>query len=435
MNYKQLSLLAICVIGAGIALLRSTSLQSIQDPIVFLQKYLRINTEQPKPDYAAAISFFTAQATADGFATQQVTLRSGLPALIITYPGIDPALPALALNQHMDVVPVGDRSLWTHDPFGGETDHGIIYGRGTQDMKGVGVVHYYALKEIKDAGIKLQRTVHLILVPEEEVGGFKGAKLLVETEQFKKLNIGYALDEGVPSGKDQILHIKVSERKPIQIRLTATGTQGHGSKLRCNNPIHCLTQVLARIEQYQSNQKGTAPHSEEGRYLSMNITSLQAGVMKDGKVALNAVPATATATVDVRVPQSMTMAEGNALIKTMIGENQLNDDGIGVSYDVLATIPDQPSPDAKKQEAFYALLANSIRTQGLKAMPLYFEATTDLRYYQEKEIIGLGFSPFTCQENLHGTNESVPVVDIQRGIRIMKHFLLNFCTTRPVGSQ
>ncbi|MCK5502368.1 MAG: M20/M25/M40 family metallo-hydrolase, partial [Tritonibacter mobilis] len=38
-------------------------------------------------------------------------------------------------NGHTDVVPVGDAAAWTHDPFGAEVVEGVMYGRGTTDMK------------------------------------------------------------------------------------------------------------------------------------------------------------------------------------------------------------------------------------------------------------------------------------------------------------
>ena len=40
------------------------------------------------------------------------------------------------LDGHIDTVPVGDRSAWSHDPFSGEIVDGRLYGRGTSDMKG-----------------------------------------------------------------------------------------------------------------------------------------------------------------------------------------------------------------------------------------------------------------------------------------------------------
>jgi succinyl-diaminopimelate desuccinylase len=33
-------------------------------------------------------------------------------------------------------VPVGDAAGWTVDPFGAEIRDGVMYGRGTSDMKG-----------------------------------------------------------------------------------------------------------------------------------------------------------------------------------------------------------------------------------------------------------------------------------------------------------
>jgi aminoacylase len=38
--------------------------------------------------------------------------------------------------------------------------------------------------------------MYKFLVLEEEVGGDQGMRLFVESEQFRKLNIGFALDEG-----------------------------------------------------------------------------------------------------------------------------------------------------------------------------------------------------------------------------------------------
>ena len=43
---------------------------------------------------------------------------------------------SVAFNGHLDVVPVGDTSAWTQEPFGGTLHDGRIYGRGATDMKG-----------------------------------------------------------------------------------------------------------------------------------------------------------------------------------------------------------------------------------------------------------------------------------------------------------
>ena len=64
------------------------------------------------------------QVTADEYGNILGCLRGGRPGKRVL------------LDGHIDTVPVGDRSAWSHDPFGGEIDGGRLYGRGASDMKG-----------------------------------------------------------------------------------------------------------------------------------------------------------------------------------------------------------------------------------------------------------------------------------------------------------
>ena len=77
-------------------------------------------------------------------------------------------LEMIAVVTHLDVVPEGDG--WTHDPYGGETEDGRLYGRGTMDDKGAAVTALYALKAIKDSGVGLKRRVRLLFGCDEEAG-------------------------------------------------------------------------------------------------------------------------------------------------------------------------------------------------------------------------------------------------------------------------
>lgn len=102
----------------------------------------------------------------------------------------------------MDVVPVFE-NYWTHPPFAAEMDaDGKIFARGVQDMKCVGVQYLAAIRALKRDGIQLKRTVHVLFVPDEEIGGVLGMQAFVPTDDFKSLNIGFSLDEGCPSPTD-----------------------------------------------------------------------------------------------------------------------------------------------------------------------------------------------------------------------------------------
>lgn len=86
------------------------------------------------------------------------------PVLVITWQGLEPQLPALLLNSHMDVVPVFPEN-WTHEPFGAEMDaQGRIFARGTQDMKCVGMQYLAAIRALKGSGARFKRTIHISFV-------------------------------------------------------------------------------------------------------------------------------------------------------------------------------------------------------------------------------------------------------------------------------
>ena len=62
---------------------------------------------------------------------------------------------SLILNGHIDTVtlePVGD---WTKKPFGAEIEDGLMYGRGTSDMKGGLMAALMALTYLREAGVAL----------------------------------------------------------------------------------------------------------------------------------------------------------------------------------------------------------------------------------------------------------------------------------------
>lgn len=74
----------------------------------------------------------------------------------------------IGILVHLDVVPEGHG--WTYPPYGGEIHGGKIYGRGTADDKGPAMAALFALKTLKDAGVKFSRRVRVIFGTNEESG-------------------------------------------------------------------------------------------------------------------------------------------------------------------------------------------------------------------------------------------------------------------------
>jgi aminoacylase len=382
--------------------------------IKLLQDYIKINTACPAPQYSSAIKLFSDHAQTDGFLIQEIILPSGNPVLVITYQGTTD-LPALALNHHMDVVPAENISAWVEHPFAGVIREKCIIGRGTQDMKGVGVAHYAALKELKKNGYVPKRTIHLLLVPDEEQGGFKGTKEFLSHPKFDELAIGFVLDEGMPSGNDQELLIKVEERTPLQIKVSSRGLMGHASTLSNSNCVHALLDFLSAITSFHANQQKQLITQEAGKLMSAHITSL-----KTNTVALNVIPSLAEATIDIRVPSHYPMEHAICFIQACARRHAT------IAWEILATSEERFS-FISQNSAFYKTLSEVIHEQGYLPKPHAFEATTDVRFYTAKNIEGIGLTPFTVAPNLHGTNESIYVKDLLLAKTIFYKFLIKFC--------
>jgi acetylornithine deacetylase len=77
----------------------------------------------------------------------------------------------LILQGHVDVVPEGPISMWSHPPFGVAIDQGWLYGRGAQDMTMGIAAMVFALDAIQTAGYAPIGKIFVETVTEEESTG------------------------------------------------------------------------------------------------------------------------------------------------------------------------------------------------------------------------------------------------------------------------
>lgn len=130
----------------------------------------------------------------------------------------------LILSGHLDVVPPGDPSTWTVDPWGGDIVDGQLYGRGSCDMKG-GVAAILAAVRSLEATGELRRLggeLLVVLVPSEEDGG-QGTLGAIRAG-----NVGDLAIITEPSRLD----IVVAHAGAITFQLTVPGKAAHASQRR-----------------------------------------------------------------------------------------------------------------------------------------------------------------------------------------------------------
>jgi acetylornithine deacetylase len=148
---------------------------------------------------------------------------------------------SLILNGHIDVVSAGDESNWTHPPWQGTVEDGLVYGRGAVDMKGGLVCALYAAKAIRDAGFKLKGRLILESAIGEEDGGVGTLAAVLR---------GYRADGAIIMEPSE-LNLIAAQAGALAFRVTVQGKSAHAcvreegvSAIEKFIPLHDALRVL-----------------------------------------------------------------------------------------------------------------------------------------------------------------------------------------------
>jgi aminoacylase len=168
-----------------------------------------------------------------------------------------------------------DMKHWTVPPFDGEIKDGKLYGRGTQDMK-ICLAAYIEAMRILGPDHVPPRSIHLLFLPDEEIGGEDGMGLFVKTQTFRDLNIGFALDEGLASATSTV-PVYFGERAIWWIKVKSTGDTGHASRfLDKNSAVERLHESCGRALKFREAEADKFRAGEElHNVVTLNMTSLK----------------------------------------------------------------------------------------------------------------------------------------------------------------
>jgi acetylornithine deacetylase len=154
--------------------------------------------------------------------------------------------PALMLNGHVDVVPVGDPAAWsTPDPFSGRVVDGELHGRGACDMKAGLVAAMATVAAVRRSGAPLRGDLLLACVAGEEDGGLG---------TFATLRRGWTADACVvpePTGLDLV----VASAGALTFRLRVPGLATHASRRTEGvSAIEKLVPLLAALQRLEADR-------------------------------------------------------------------------------------------------------------------------------------------------------------------------------------
>lgn len=416
-----------------------------EDPVGWLQGYLRVDTTNPPGNEAAAVAYLAAILHRHGVSTRTFVTAEGRTSLYARLEGRRDGEDLLLLH-HVDVVAAGEG--WRREPFSGEIVAGELWGRGALDVKGVGIAQLAAFLAAARSPRPPERGLVLLAVADEESGGVLGTAWLLERHPELFEGVAAVLGEGgnarVSSGEVRWWGIEVAQKRPLWLEVRAGGRGGHASGINPHSASHKLIAALARLIDMPRHWRVTQPVRD---YLAA-LAPLHDGVMRrqyldpdswvgaDGPRGpmlpgqpnwfldtvqvtridvgdrINVIVEEAVAQVDVRLLPETDADAFLASVRRAMGDQ--------VTVEVLLSSPPVlPSPvDHPVYRAVAAVLGEEA-----PVVPSFIGGFTDSRWFRERGIPAYGVTPFALPgevlSGIHGANERIPVAELERGIERM----------------
>jgi len=297
----------------------------------------------------------------------------------------------LAFAGHTDVVPTGPAEQWQHEPFSAHIEHGVLHGRGAQDMKGAIACWIAAVGRLCGKYTPMP-TIQLLITSDEEGDSIDGTIRMVEKMQTEN-TLPDAVIVGEPSCSKQVGDtIRRGRRGVVQVRATFHGKQGHSAYPQdADNAIHRAAPALARVAVIDWGE------AAEG----FPATSCQITNISGGTGASNVIPGSCEAFLDIRYNPGNDFNEIKAIIETACEgcESRLNFDHVATAF----TTPDGPFLDQ--------VCASIERVTGIETLRDTGGGTSDGRFLAAANVpvAELG----TTNSSIHQVDEQVAVHELK----------------------
>lgn len=312
--------------------------------------------------------------------------------------------PLIAMNGHLDVVPVSDAGSWNTDPFEGvvSEDGQKIFGRGASDMKTSVGVMMHMLETFKDAPLKGALSAHI--VSDEEVGANFGTKhVLAEIEKGNLPRPDYVF---IGEGSEH--KIRNAERGGLAVNVHFKGRASHTAAARVNgiNALQKAAKGILALEHHIDTF-----HPAVG-YPVLSVNQIEAGV------AHNVVPGEAMITIDRRLipgeDKESAVADIRAKLDAVAAEDPEFVYELEVDPDGSYIAPNITPEDSPLVQAFQKAVRDLTGEE-----PEYFvqwAGMTDGRFYRQHNMDTVGMGP--RGEGAHGANESINIDDLEKQAKI-----------------
>ncbi|MBN1222927.1 MAG: M20 family metallopeptidase [Candidatus Aminicenantes bacterium] len=317
------------------------------------------------------------------------------------------ARPHLLYSAHSDVVPA-TRMNWEHDPFGGEIEGELMYGRGTVDMKSGSAAMIMAMCLLKKAGIELNGTITFAHTCSEEVC-FHGSAAYVKTHGMDDVD---ALAISEPTNST----IYIAERGGFWLKFTSYGKTAHGGLPK--EGINALSHMLLFFEKFRNYDFGGVQHPLLGES-TLSITTLHAGTNT------NVIPEKCEATVDIRTVPGVSHEKILVDIQGIIDTLQKANSSVRIEVE---PINDHPPLESDMKDPFVNLAFETYsQVYGKTTAPGGGYYMTDAVSFLERKSIPMIICGPGDTTLIHKPEEHVYIPEYIDCIKYYIALAINFC--------
>ena len=249
------------------------------------------------PEDAGALDVLRTALESVGFVCHDLTFSADdTPDVRNLYARLGTSSPNFCFAGHTDVVPVGDEKAWTVDPFAAEIIDGVLFGRGSSDMKCAVAAFASAASQIASSS-DFDGSISLLITGDEEGPAINGTKKVLDWMVEQGETIGICL-VGEPTNPTRLGEmIKIGRRGSMSGWLTVNGAQGHTAYPHlADNPIPRLIQMVRHLTENELDQG-----NDHFQASTIAMTTIDVG-----NPATNIIPGQARATFNIRFNDSHT---------------------------------------------------------------------------------------------------------------------------------
>ncbi len=314
------------------------------------------------------------------------------------------------IMTHLDVVPPGDLSKWTGDPWTVRVVEGKLIGRGVEDNQQGLTSSVFAVKAYRDLDLIPRHNIGLVFVSDEETGSRYGIQYLLKKHRqlFGRDDLIIIPDAGDTKGT----MIEVAEKSILWLKFHTKGKQTHGSVPEHGHNAHKAASYLAvRLD---------ALYKKFGKRDSMfspPISTFEPTKREANVPNVNTIPGEDMMYFDCRILPIYKIAEVMRTIKAMVKEVEQK---FKVRIKISFAQQDQAAPPTSPEAPVVQAIIRAMKElRGRRPKPLGIGGGTVAAYFRRAGIPAAVWG--TMAETAHRPDEYCLTKNILDDAKIFAH--------------